>query len=81
MVNKKQSGKKVSSEAGKILQDENSSEIQKELAASVLSQAKTKKQTGKEMEEVASKVMKSNKYNKKTKSLAASLLAQSNKKR
>lgn len=81
MVNEKQSGEKIASEAGKILQDENSSEIQKELAASVLSQTKTKKQTGKDMEEVASNVMKSKKYNKITKSLAASLLAQSNKKR
>jgi len=81
MVNTKQSSKDLGSEAAKILQDNNSSEIQKELAASVLSQTKTKKQTGKDMEAVASKVMKSKKYSKKTKSLAASLVSQSNKKR
>ncbi len=46
MSNKKTSSEKASSEAAKILQDKNSSGIQKKLAGSVLSQADPDKQTG-----------------------------------
>lgn len=81
MNNKKQSSKAVASLASKTLKNNNSSEIAKELAASVLSQSRTTKQTGAEMEDIASKVLKSDKYSDETKTLAGSVLSQSNKKR
>lgn len=81
MTNKKQSSSTLASLASSILTDSGSSQIQKTLAGSVLSQAGTLHQTGAEMESVASAVMKSGKYNDTTKSLAASVLSQSNKKR
>lgn len=78
-INKKQSTSKLASQAAKALQNENSSDIKKKLAASIVAQARTSKQTGAEMETVASDVMKSSKYSEETKSFAASLLSQSNK--
>lgn len=42
-INKKQSSPKLASQAAKALQNENSSEIKKKLAASVISQAHTSK--------------------------------------
>ncbi|MGY8897093.1 MAG: hypothetical protein ACKVI8_03605 [Paraglaciecola sp.] len=81
MTNKKQSSSALASLASSILTDSGSSQIQKTLAGSVLSQACTSHQTGAEMEGVASAVMQSGKYSGKTKSLAASLLSQSDKKR
>lgn len=80
-TNKKQTSKQVVSLASKVLSDNNSPHIQKELAASVLSQYKTQKQTGAEMEDKASKVLDSPKYSETTKTLAASALAQANKER
>lgn len=80
-MNKKQTGKSISTKASKTLTSNKSSAIQKKLAGSALSQSSTKKQTSKEMETVASKVLQSNKYNADTKALAGSVLAQSNKKR
>ena len=65
--------------ASKILRNDNSSAIQKRLAASLVSQSNSRKQTGNAMETTASKVLKSDKYNSDTKSLAASVLSQSNK--
>jgi hypothetical protein len=79
MPNKKTSSQKALSEAAKILQDKNSSGIQKKLAGSVLSQADPNKQTGAEMETIASQVLQSTKYSDDTKSLAGSVLSQSNK--
>ena len=61
------------------MRSNNSSQIQKSLAASVLSQRNTGKITGKAMETKASMVMNSNKYSGTTKSLAASVLSQSDK--
>lgn len=81
MKNAKKSSKEVASLASKVLQNDNSSEISKQLAASVLSQSRTSKQTGAEMEDVASRVLKSDKYSDETKTLAGSVLSQSNKKR
>ena len=81
MTNSKQSSSKLASQASTILSDKNASQIQKSLAGSVLSQAKTTHQTGAEMEAKASSVMKSDKYSTQTKSLAASVLSQSNKER
>ncbi len=81
MTNKKQSSSKMASLASSLLTGSGSSQIQKTLAGSVLSQAGTSRQTGAYMESVASAVLQSAKYNYTTKSLAASVLSQSNKKR
>ncbi|MBQ7884012.1 MAG: hypothetical protein IJ320_06640 [Phascolarctobacterium sp.] len=80
MSNKK-SGKEMASFAAKILRAKDSSNIQKELAGSVLSQRNTNKVTGKDMESKASNVLNSDKYSKVTKSLAGSVLSQSKKDR
>lgn len=80
-MNKKTSSENLASQAAKILQNNNASDIQKSLAASVLSQVADNKQTGKEMETKASNVLKSNKYSNLTKSFAGSVLSQSNKER
>ena len=45
MVNKKQTSPKVASDAGKALQDKNSTKKEKEFAATALSQAKGKKKS------------------------------------
>jgi len=79
--NNKQTSDKIAKLASEVLNDDKSSQIQKELAGSALSQKVKKNQTGSEMEETAAKVLKSKKYNKTTKKLAASILSQSNKKR
>lgn len=79
--NPKISSQEIKSKAAKILGNENSSEMAKKLAASVLSQADPAKQTSSEMEEIASKVLQSPKYSDETKSLAGSVLSQSNKDR
>lgn len=81
MTNKKTSSETTASKAAKVLQDKNSSEIQKKLAGSVLSQVDPAKQTGAEMESIASKVIQSPKYSEDTKSLAGSVLSQSDKQR
>lgn len=81
MTNKKQTSKEMASKAAKILGDDNSSNIQKTLAGSVLAQSKTNKETGKDMESIASNVLKSSKYSDETKGLAASLVSQSDKNR
>lgn len=80
-MNKKQTSSSVASEAAKALQDPNSSEIKKTLAASALSQVNKSHQTGTEIESLASKVLQSPKYSEETKSFAASVLSQSNKER
>lgn len=80
-INNKSTGKKISKLAANVLNDKNSSDIQKKLAGSALSQTRNLKQTGAEMEDIASKALSSNKYNDITKKLAGSILSQSNKKR
>ena len=80
-MNKKSSGQKLSTQAAKIMRSNNSSQIQKSLAASVLSQRNTRKITGKAIEAKASMVMHSDKYSGITKSLAASVISQSDKNR
>ncbi|MGN0408910.1 MAG: hypothetical protein ACI4E3_00735 [Candidatus Fimousia sp.] len=80
-MNNKISGQKLASNASEIMRSKNSSQIQKSLAASVLSQRNSGKMTGKAMETKASTVLKSNKYSNTTKSLAASVLSQSDKTR
>lgn len=76
-MNKKVSGQELASNASNIMRSNDSSQIQKSLAASVLSQRNFGNMTGKEMETKASMVLKSNKYSDITKSLAASVLSQS----
>lgn len=79
--NSKQSSPKVAKLASETLQNKGSSQVAKQLAASVLSQSSTGKQTGAVMETTASKVLSSDKYSDDTKTLAASVLAQANKER
>ncbi|MBP0012682.1 MAG: hypothetical protein J7545_10245 [Roseofilum sp. SBFL] len=78
-MNKKKSSPQIASQAAKILSSEKSSEIQKKLAASALSQRDRRKQTGSQMENIAAKALQSKKYNETTKSLAGSVLSQANK--
>lgn len=80
-MNKKVTSEKVAELASDVLRDSNSSNIQKSLAGSALSQKNPQNQTGSTMEDKASRVLNSDKYNEVTKTLAASLLSQSNKKR
>ncbi len=80
-MNRKVTSPKLASEAGRVLQDDNASDISKALAAAVLSQANPQNETGKEMETIASKVLKSEKFSAQNKKFAASLVSQSNRKR
>jgi hypothetical protein len=81
MKNKKTTSERISSLAGKILANPNSSAIAKRLAGSALAQADDKSETGKALEQLAAKVLASAKYNIDTKELAGSVLAQANKER
>lgn len=80
-MNKKTSGQRISTQASEILRSNDSSQIQKSLAASVLSQRNTSKVTGKAMETKASNVLNSSKYSNMTRRLAASVLSQSDRNR
>lgn len=81
IMNSKKSSSSMASLASASLRNKNTSKIQKQLAASVLSQVNTSHQTGKAMETVASSVLNSEKYSNATKSFAGSVLAQSDKQR
>ncbi|MBE0513931.1 hypothetical protein [Sulfurimonas sp.] len=76
----KQTSGAMSSTAAKVMSNKSSSDIQRKLAGSALSQTGNKKVTSEKMETIASKVMQSDKYNSATKGLAASVLSQSTKK-
>lgn len=80
-MNQKKSSPSMIKLAAETLKNHNSSNVQKSLAGSVLSQANKPNQTGSKMEDVASRVLNSEKYNDTTKSLAGSVLSQSNKER
>lgn len=80
-TNHKRSSAKLASEAGRVLRDENASDIQRRLAASVVAQRDGSKQTGADMEDEAARVLASPKYSDETKALAASLVSQSNRER
>ena len=80
-VNPKKPSPPITSLAATTLNNENSSQTAKSLAASLVSQSGTNKQTGAELEDLASKVLRSDKYSEDTKKLAASVLSQSNKER
>lgn len=77
-MNNKTSSSSMATKAAKALSRKDTSQIQKTLAASVLSQRTPGKQTGAELEDVASRVLQSEKYSSATKSFAASVLSQSN---
>ena len=79
--NTKQTSGRIATLASETLQNNQSSQIAKSLAASALAQAGTSRQTGAEMENLASRVLQSDKYAEVTKELAASVLSQSNKQR
>lgn len=79
--NPKRSSAAVASLAAQVLQDDNSSGVQRRLAGSVLSQKNTGNQTGADLEDLASRVLQSEKYNDLTQTLAGSVLSQSNKAR
>jgi hypothetical protein len=79
--NKKRTSESVASLAGKTLNSDNASNIQKILAAGALSQCVPTRQTGSQLEDIAAKALASSKYSDITKTLAGSVLAQANKKR
>ncbi|MDF7667691.1 hypothetical protein PT273_07515 [Orbaceae bacterium ESL0727] len=81
MNNTKKTSAEVASLASKVLHNPNASELEKSLAASVLSQTKSDSQTGKAMETKASQVLHDPNASKEIKTLAASVLAQANKER
>ena len=74
----KSTSKNLATLAWKIMQDSNSSKIQRELAWSALAQFKSWKESSENMEKKAQKVLLSNKYSEETKSLAWSVFSQSN---
>ena len=76
----KQTSSSLASAAAKIMGDNGSSKIQRQLAGSALAQKGNSKETSERMEGLASMVMKSDKYNVTTKSLAASVMSQATKK-
>lgn len=79
--NTKQTSAALGSEAAKVLQDPNASDIAKSLAGSVLSQRAGTHQTSAVMEERAGKVLRSEKYAEQTRAFAASVVSQANKER
>lgn len=79
--NTKQTSTRIGRLASKTLQNSESSQIAKSLAASALAQRSGDKQTGAKMEDVAARVLASDRYASDTKELAASVLSQANKQR
>lgn len=67
----------VAALASKVLTNNNSSAIAKQLAGSALSQVNKGNQTGSKLEDLAAKVLDSPKYSTDTKTLAGSVLSQS----
>lgn len=80
-MNSKKTSSSVASQASRALRSSSTSKIQRQLAGSAFSQAKSGHQTGKKMEGVASAALNSPKYSSTTKTLAGSVLSQSNKNR
>jgi hypothetical protein len=79
--NSKQSGGNALHLAGQLMNNSSASQIQRTLAAGVVSQAKSGKQTGEKMEAIASAALSNRRSAAATKTLAASLVSQSNSKR
>jgi hypothetical protein len=76
----KKTSKSVATLASKVMRNPNSSDIQKSLAASALSQSNSKNITSERVESLASMALQSSKYNSTTKTLAGTVLSQSTKK-
>ena len=79
-MNSKKTSSSVASQASRALRS-STSEIQRQLAGSALSQAKSGHQTGQQMQGVAPAALNSPKYSSTTKTLAGSVLSQSDKNR
>lgn len=80
-TNTKKTSPSVASLAGKTLQNDSTSRVQKQLAGSALAQARTGKQTGATIEATASKALRSSSASATTQKLAGSVVSQSNRKR
>lgn len=79
--NTKQTSSRVATTAGRTLQSNNASALQKSLAGSALRQAGTPAQTGARMEERAARALDNAKSAAITKTLAGSVTSQANKRR
>lgn len=79
--NPQQTSARVASVAGKTLQSNTASGIQKSLAGSALRQAGTPAQTGAKAETQASRALDNPKSSQLTRTLAGTVVSQSNKKR
>lgn len=79
--NTKQTSSHIATLASETLQNNQSSQVARSLAASALAQRNTGKQTGAKMEDLASRVLSGKRYAGETKELAASVLTQANKAR
>lgn len=81
MANTKQTSTRVASVAGKTLQSNGASSLQKSLAGSALRQAGTSAQTGARTEDKASRALDNPKSSTVTRTLAGSVVSQSNRRR
>jgi hypothetical protein len=79
--NSKQTSQRVATVAGKTLQSDSASAIQKSLAGSALRQAGTSAQTGSKTEDKASRALDNPKSSNTTRTLAGSVVSQSNRRR
>lgn len=79
--NSKHTSSRIASVAGKTLQSDSSSAVQKSLAGSALRQAGNSAQTGAKTEDKASRALDNPKSSPLTRSLAGSVVSQSNKRR
>lgn len=80
-TNPKQTSPRVASTAGRTLQSQSASAIQKSLAGSALRQAGSSAQTGTKTEDKASRALDSAKSSALTRTLAGSVVSQANKRR
>jgi hypothetical protein len=79
--NSKQTSQRVATVAGKTLQSDSASAIQKSLAGSALRQAGTSAQTGSKTEDKASRALDNPNSSTTTRTLAGSVVSQSNRRR
>lgn len=80
-TNTKQTSPRVASIAGKTLQSDSASALQRSLAGSALRQAGTPAQTGAKTESKASGALDNSRSAATTRTLAGSVVSQSNRKR
>lgn len=79
--NTKQTSSRVASTAGKTLQSQGASALQKSLAGSALRQTGSSAQTGARVEERAARALDNPRSSATTKTLAGSVTSQANRKR